>query len=290
LLFLDLPKRRETLIKIRSLYPTKKLVSFLWESPLTREYAFLSRNHRELDAIFTYDKSLVDNIRYFNFHLPNADWDSDRVELKFNQRRCCCLISTNQSMNFRRKFGVLRDRRTAGWEYDFSTTIKSLFNSSELYSRRRSIVKAWDALPSRSLDVFGVGWDSISSHTMGVLKESKIDLLSRYRFNLALENYVGRRGYVSEKIFDALIAGVVPIYLGDQDFLQTLPKDSFVDISKFKTNRHLLDYVLNINEEEWLGMRAAGDSFLKSHLAVPFLSRGFAEDFIKGLILINGNC
>eukprot|EP01038_Epipyxis_sp_PR26KG_P009574 gene9574-12897_t len=45
--------------------------------------------------------------------------------------------------------------------------------------------------------------------------------ISNYMFNLAFENSF-EPGYVTEKPFDSLISGTVPVYLGDADHLKTL--------------------------------------------------------------------
>lgn len=55
--------------------------------------------------------------------------------------------------------------------------------------------------------VLGAGRTDLESL---LLKQAAI---SRYMFYLAFENTF-ERGYVTEKVFDALIAGVVPVYLG----------------------------------------------------------------------------
>ena len=44
-------------------------------------------------------------------------------------------------------------------------------------------------------------------------RETKLAVISRYRFTLAFENSIAR-DYVSEKFFDPLIVGSVPVYLG----------------------------------------------------------------------------
>ena len=43
--------------------------------------------------------------------------------------------------------------------------------------------------------------------------EMKREAISQYMFYLAFENTY-ERGYVTEKVFDALIAGVVPVSMG----------------------------------------------------------------------------
>ena len=57
----------------------------------------------------------------------------------------------------------------------------------------------------------------------------KIKLLSHYKFYLAFENSP-IDDYVSEKIFEGLLAGTVPVYRGAASIHKFMPgKDSFID-------------------------------------------------------------
>eukprot|EP01040_Poterioochromonas_malhamensis_P005068 gene5068-5433_t len=49
----------------------------------------------------------------------------------------------------------------------------------------------------------------------------KREVLNHYAFNMAFENSI-ESGYVTEKPFDALIGGSVPVYLGDAEHLKTV--------------------------------------------------------------------
>ena len=55
-------------------------------------------------------------------------------------------------------------------------------------------------------------------------RETKLRTLARYRFTLAFENST-TPDYVTEKIYDALIAGSVPIYLGTPAIRDYLPSE-----------------------------------------------------------------
>lgn len=64
-------------------------------------------------------------------------------------------------------------------------------------------------------------------------RATKLDILRRYRFNLAYENCIDR-DYVTEKWFDCLLAGCVPVYLGAPNIADFAPApDSYVDASTF---------------------------------------------------------
>jgi Glycosyltransferase family 10 (fucosyltransferase) C-term len=56
--------------------------------------------------------------------------------------------------------------------------------------------------------------------------ESKYQTLSHYRYNLAIENSI-EDWYISEKIFDALLCGCMPIYYGSEKIFDLLPNDWF---------------------------------------------------------------
>ena len=49
----------------------------------------------------------------------------------------------------------------------------------------------------------------------------KRETIGRFMFNMAFENSL-EPGYVTEKPFDAMIAGTVPVYLGDSLHLKSL--------------------------------------------------------------------
>lgn len=64
-------------------------------------------------------------------------------------------------------------------------------------------------------------------------RATKLDVLRHYRFNLAFENCIDR-DYVTEKWFDCLLAGCVPVYLGAPNIADFAPApNSYIDASAF---------------------------------------------------------
>jgi hypothetical protein len=94
---------------------------------------------------------------------------------------------------------------------------------------------------------------------------------------MAYENFRGRRGYISEKIFDALQAGSVPVYLGEERIEEFVPRESFVDARNFRTHRELLAYLQSCPEPEWVEMRESGQNFLRSAAFRSFTDEAFAD-------------
>ena len=86
----------------------------------------------------------------------------------------------------------------------------------------------------------GSGWFSrwfpdrrlkLQSHELGLVPGSKISALRNSTFTLACENYLGESGYVSEKVFDAMAAGSIPIYIGAPHALPAELANVVIDLS-----------------------------------------------------------
>jgi alpha(1,3/1,4) fucosyltransferase len=98
------------------------------------------------------------------------------------------------------------------------------------------------------VDLYGFGWDRWWSRCswwspywrnrralMSIYKgscASKFEVLQNYEFCLCFEN-MRMDGYITEKVFDCLYAGTIPLYLGASDILEYIPKDVFVDCRKY---------------------------------------------------------
>jgi hypothetical protein len=94
-------------------------------------------------------------------------------------------------------------------------------------------------------DLYGYRWDKIPRHPFyfhykkyvdkvwkGTV-EDKLKTLSAYKFSLCFENS-SYPGYISEKIFDCLSAGCIPVYLGAPDIESVVPPTCFIDFKQFK--------------------------------------------------------
>ena len=70
-----------------------------------------------------------------------------------------------------------------------------------------------------------------------------------FKFTIAFENK-RCRGYVSEKIVNAMLAGTVPIYYGAQDVVEHFNPLSFVNVADFFSFDACIDHVLRLDADD----------------------------------------
>lgn len=109
----------------------------------------------------------------------------------------------------------------------------------------------------RDITCFGKGWDAVMpatriGHTRGKMEDDKhsVDILQGYVFALIIEN-CDAVGYVSEKVYDCLMAGCVPLYFGD------VPGGLGVDIRQFENGYQVQDYLDKLSDAEVHNLRDA---------------------------------
>lgn len=85
--------------------------------------------------------------------------------------------------------------------------------------------------------------------------QSKIDTIANYKFTIAFENAIAR-DYVTEKFFDPLIAGSVPIYLGAPNINDFAPGDKcFINAADWDSPESLARYILSVSQDKELYQR-----------------------------------
>ena len=166
------------------------------------------------------------------------------------------------------------------WLSGNPNSIGTKYAHFQLQDRRLEIIEA--LLKRAKLDLFGAGWDKLYRIPPDARKRiapliktpittvsDKGTCLSQYKFNICFENYAAP-SYVTEKIFDAMLSGTVPVYFGAQDIGIYVPVSCFVDASSFDTMNELADYLEKMTESEALAIIAAGQDFLRSDLGLQY--------------------
>jgi len=84
----------------------------------------------------------------------------------------------------------------------------------------------------------------------GDWEPKKLKVLAGYPFVFGAENS-NCRGYVTEKIYNALEVGAIPIYLGAADISDFVPEGSFVDASKFDNFEQVATFIKTVDRSRF---------------------------------------
>jgi hypothetical protein len=160
--------------------------------------------------------------------------------------------------------------------------------------KKRRIARCAEKWFPGLLDIYGANWDGLKggwyrkffpdppySCARGFTEMPKLELLSRYRFTLCFENYAADDGYISEKIFDALYSGSVPVYLGDKNIARYVWKDCFIDAGNFKSDSDLLQFISTVDKTNWASYRSCAQDYLRSAEIKQFQPEAYANSFLK---------
>ena len=74
---------------------------------------------------------------------------------------------------------------------------------------------------------------------------SKVEAILNYKIHLAFENG-NSKNYVTEKIYGAIQAGVLPVYMGTRGVSEAVPKGSYIDVADFDSPQSLALYLAKV--------------------------------------------
>lgn len=224
---------------------------------------------RQCESVFTYRDDLIDNVRIF----PVRYGQRLRPPLIIHRRppRFSCMISSNK------------------WSQ----------HPDELYSKRLRVIEWYEAHAPEDFCLYGQGWDlpvprnimaKIFRRIPGVREWSaphyrvwqgtatnKQEIISGFRFCFCFENFTGPEGWITEKIFDAMFAGAVPVYWGHKNVHKYIPSECFVDASQFSSVESLHAHLATMNEMECDKIHEACKEFLASKAAERFSIETFVD-------------
>jgi hypothetical protein len=258
--------------ELRSRYPKTPLYLVLVEPDTIRPANWKLENHKAFKKIFSWNTLIADNKRYIWLSWPTKIQIEDISAIK--KSKFCTLIASNKFSNIK----------------------------NELYSERRNAIRWFEKNDPNNFDLYGVGWDriyiailgranfildkiyrklknypkvDIYSSYRGTLK-NKREALKEYKFAICYENAICN-GWITEKIFDCMMAGVVPVYLGAPDIERLIPGGLYIDRRNFKNYQELNEYLKQISEIEYQSYLYEIKSFLSSDKVAPWTPEYYAK-------------
>lgn len=239
-------------------YPEKSAV-LLFESELIRPQNWRLKNHKLFKYIFTWNDDFVDNKKYFKFNFTGPN--SVPFKSFSEKKRFCTLVSGN----------------------------KYVSHPLELYSKRMEAIRWFEKFHLEDFEFYGVNWgrhafrfriqliNKVLNRITPITKcladnwpsyrgpvKDKLQLLSNFKFSICYENAHSITGYVTEKIFDSLAAGCIPIYWGAPNISDFIPKECYVDKRGFNSYEQLYAYLSDMTEAEYNSRLEAIQQYLTS--------------------------
>ena len=174
----------------------------------------------------------------------------------------------------------------------------------DLYEDRLTTIRWYEMNFPKDFHLYGLGWekpspaftraeklrrriDRLRSQLYGFKPfpsfhgsvEDKASVYSISKFAFCYENTKNLENYITEKIFDAMMAGCVPIYWGANNVGDYIPRECFIDRGLFRGNAELHDFLKSIDAQKYLGYQQAIQQFLQG----PGMDIFKAEDYINRL-------
>ncbi|MFT7155564.1 MAG: hypothetical protein ACI8Q1_000566 [Parvicella sp.] len=244
-----------------------KSILLLFECAVIKPENWVLSKHNHFSKIFTWDDRFVDGEKYFKMNFAHSNSISEFLSFK-EKTKFCTLIASN----------------------------KVITHELELYSRRLEAIRWFENNHPDQLEFYGFGWDLLtfdeskltrrlnrvsflkglrrllkSEHPSykGIVAQ-KAHVLRQYKFSICYENAQEIPGYITEKIFDSMCAGCIPIYWGAPNISDYIPDRCFINRLDFNTYEDLYQYLNEMSQEEYDSRLESIKSFLKSAGNIAF--------------------
>jgi len=184
-------------------------------------------------------------------------------------------------------------------------------SGNDLYAERLKIIRWHERFHPADFSLWGFGWDkpsprkgffpkfkrnlsSLSIKLFGTrpwpsyrgVGLEKGAVYSKTKFCVCYENSSKLKNYVTEKIFDAMVWGCVPIYRGAPNIAELIPSNTFIDARKYSSYQNLHDSLSAITAEHFYALQQNVREFLEGDRADSFRSDVFCRTVV-GKILAN---
>lgn len=221
------------------------------ESPLIMPYVYKGlpalRRSGMYQNILIFGRGWGEEFGFVNFY----DYrDRDIVSPYFNDPKSKFLILMNSNVG-------AANARFLFHPLSAISGLKLLRN--ELYGERLKAIRYFSEVPG--FDLYGPGWEKPPKHLFprfaGYKRyvdrvwrgraENKMKVMSEYKFAICYEN-ASYKGYITEKLYDALAVGTIPVYRGAPDIESIVPKNCFIDGAQFENYAALHKHLASLPE------------------------------------------
>ena len=213
------------------------------------------------EKVFTWDDRLVDGGKFIKSNFTTNLQDAlrltpDDVFTNYHNRKLLCLMNTYKQSSHPRS----------------------------LYGKRVEAIRFFTHHIPKDFDLWGRNWQGHNFSTYKGATDNKLKTLANYRFCLAYENCDNAYGYISEKMLDCFMVGVVPVYWGAPNVREHIPPECFVDTNDFASYEELYEYLVNMPSYEYMDCLVAIQKFLASPEAEQFYNAHFVDTLLNYMV------
>lgn len=180
---------------------------------------------------------------------------------------------------------------------------------NDLYVERVEVIQWHERHAPADFELYGLGWNKPrhADDALGRLKRraqrlatqlwgrqpfpswrgelaEKSSVLRRARFSYAYENVHSLTGYVTEKIFDSMVNGCVPVYWGADDVQEKVPAECFVDRRQFRSTAEVHEHLRAMSPQDYARKQQAMRDFLEGEGRRRFSAESFATAVADGVV------
>ena len=200
-----------------------------------------------------------------HLYFPSFDDEDIPDPVPWEDRKFLCMVMANKHYSGMDHFKI--SVRTYKWALE-----------TQLHDYRYEAINYFKpigghlAIAGRGpLDLYGKGWPNNCLEI-----NNKLATIRNYKFALCFENG-SYPGYITEKIIDCLVAGVIPIYRGAPDIQDYIDPHLYIDASHFETFKQMEDHLRSIDSKSLMEMIDDGQGWLRKDPGRNYNNRIFAK-------------
>ena len=251
--------------------------------------------YNKFDIIFSWQDKIIDNKKIFPI---NFSQDLKPKKYKsFSQRPyLICNISSNKFSNHKNElyserikvFEFFKDKPDVfslyGYGWDKSFKFPGIYNYFKFLNQNK-LLRILGKVLILILLKFKIEKVVFQPYNFykGVVN-SKQEALDKHKFCLCFENVKDVDFYITEKILDCFINGIIPIYLGSKNIYHKIPSNTFIDYRKFKNVSEMFKFISKIDEKAFEKYQENILNFLASNNSKEFESKHVSNMVLKKII------
>jgi hypothetical protein len=236
-----------------SQHPKEKLFLLIMEPPIVMPELHNPRIQYPFGKIFDLFDHRIDGRTFFKLYYPQPRLKMIEEIPDYSQKKLCVMINGN----------------------------KNFEGPGSLYAERRKVISFLTDIGAE-FDLYGPDWGGYSAWRGPAA--AKWETLKNYKFNFCYENSTNQKGYITEKIFDAMVGGCVPIYLGADNVTDYIPEECFIDRRRFTSDGDLYSFITHMDGDVYQSYLAAISRFLESEKAHVFSSEYFVQMILQSVL------